>query len=113
MEIFTLTTVERAALVRHLTLVRGRLSAANADAALLDGIITKASASPAPVLARMEVFCLLRHVRQQRLALGVDMEQLEERRRSGHDGALDGAWIALDADAAILDGVLRRLWLMT
>lgn len=62
-------------------------------------------------LSKVEAPCVLRHLRAAREAISRDMVALEERRlRGGYDGKLDGAHRALDAEATILDDVIRRLW---
>lgn len=66
---------------------------------------------PDPVqLTRLEVFWLLRRLRRDRDAIAEDLLLLEERVRAGVNGHLKGAYIALDADRAIAEGVIAKLW---
>lgn len=111
MHTITFNKIEHQAVERHATLVRDRMLAGNLDRALLTAMLVKLAASTTVVLARLEVFCLLRALRVQRNALRLDMEALEERRmRGGYDGTLDAAYHALDADAMVIDDIRRRLW---
>lgn len=105
MHALTLTAIERQSVLRHL-----RHEPTADDGAFLDSVEYKVQMGPAPILSRLELFAMLKHLREQRRRIAIDMSALEERRRGGYDGELDAAWLALDAEASILDGVLRRLW---
>lgn len=62
-------------------------------------------------LTGLETVVMLRHLRVQRDKIGRDLMALEERRlRGGFNGELDAAHRTLDAEATILDDVIRRLW---
>lgn len=111
MHTLTLSKVEANAVERHLTLAHDGMMIGNPDRACIEGVLTKMRADTTIVLARLEVFCVLRALRARRAILRADMEALEERRiRGGHNGNIDAAWRALDADAMVIDDVRRRLW---
>jgi hypothetical protein len=111
MHTLTLGRIEHAALVAHVTVLRDRMMVSNPDRVCLDGVLIKLATGTTIVLARLEVFCLIRALRAQLHALRVDMEALEERRlRGGVNGALDAAYRVLDADVQVLTDVRRRLW---
>lgn len=66
---------------------------------------------PAPLnLTRLEVFWLLRRLRQDRDAIADDLLLIEERVRAGHNKGLEGAYRALDGDRAIAEGIVSKLW---
>lgn len=110
MSTLTLSRVEQAAVLRHLELQYGRLSAGHRDAGILHLVMTRIGIGTTFPITRLEAFITLRHLRVQRFKMEHDMAQLEERRLSGHDGHLDAAHAALDVEVTILNDVLRRLW---
>jgi hypothetical protein len=111
MHTITLNKIEHAALTAHVTVLRDRMMVSNPDRACLDAVLVKLATGTTIVLARLEVFCLLRALRAQMHALRADMEALEERRlRGGVNGQIDAAYRVLDADVQVLTDVRRRLW---
>lgn len=111
MTTLTVSRIEQAALTRHLTVQRLAMSTANEDKPCLADVIAKLEGGTTFVMTRAEVFCTLRALRRQRAAITIDLIALEERRlRGGVNGRLEGAWRALDADAMVIDDVIRRLW---
>lgn len=105
----TLSKVEQAAILRHLEVQRQH--ADRKDAPHVDAIIIKVRANTTVTLGRLEVFVMLRSLRAQSMRMEIDLVALEERRlRGGHNGHLDAAHRALDADNQILGDVIRRLW---
>lgn len=105
----TMSRVEQAAVLRHLEVQRPHASVR--DGPVLDAIDARLRVSTTATLGRIEVFTLLRNLRAQRDRLGSDMRALEERvLRGGHNGGLNDAHRLLDADATLLDDVIRRLW---
>lgn len=109
MNTLTLSKVEQAAVVRHLEVQRAH--ADRKDQPTVDALIIKIRSATTVVLARLEVFVMLRSLRAQSLRMTTDMEALEERRlRGGVDGTLDEAHRLLDVDNMILGDVIRRLW---
>lgn len=107
----TVSRVEQAALLRHLKMDRGSLSARDLDGLILDTVIKNFEAGTTVPVSRIEAVTMLRHLRLQRDRMGVDMRALEERRlRGGYNGELDAAHALLDAECMILDDVIRRLW---
>jgi hypothetical protein len=109
----TVSKVEQAALARHLTVQRLAMSVANEDKECLARVLFKLDGGTTFDMSRPEVFCTLRALRRQRQAMTIDLIALEERRlRGGHNGKIDAAWRALDADAMCIDDVVRRLWAM-
>lgn len=61
----------------------------------------------------VESFTALRHLRTVRDQLRAALRELQERVRLGHDGAHDAAVMILDAELAIIDEVVRKLWAST
>jgi hypothetical protein len=59
------------------------------------------------VLTRVELQCGLRQLRLQRERLQIDLTNLNKRKVNA---ATQGAILALDAELAILDEVIRKLW---
>lgn len=111
MHTLTLGKIEHAALTAHVTVVRDRMMVTNPDRACLDAVLAKLATGTTIVLARLEVFCVIRALRSQLATLRIDMEALEERRlRGGINGSLDAAYRVLDADVQVLTDVRRRLW---
>jgi hypothetical protein len=112
----TLSAVEQAAVLRHLEVQYNRLcghppASPHPDCVTLHRIMTRVGHDRTVGLTAMEGVTMLRHLRFQHRRLDDDMMALEERRlRGGHNGTLDAAHRALDADATILADVLRRLW---
>lgn len=58
----------------------------------------------------IEILCNLRYMRKVRDDLKKDLRELQERVRAGHDGHHDSAALALDAEIAIVEEVIRKLW---
>lgn len=112
MHTLTLSKVEANCVERHLILAHDGMMTANPDRVCIEVVLARLKAyGTTIILARLEVFCVLRALRSRRAILRTDMEALEERRmRGGHNGHLDAAWRALDADAMCIDDVRRRLW---
>lgn len=107
----TLSHVEQAAILRHLEVQYHRLPKHHPDCEVLNAIMVRVGHGTTVLLTTLEAFTALRHLRWQHRRLDDDMLALEERRlRGGHNGQLDAAWHALDADASILADVIRRLW---
>ena|ERR1041385_8565942 len=113
MSTLTLSKVEQEVVVANLEQQRGRLPADNRDAPLLEGLSMRIKASTTLTVTKLEAFVMLRHLRVRRFKLSNDLMALEERRvRGGFNGTLDAAHKALDAEATVLDDVMRRLWEM-
>jgi len=113
MNTLTLSKVEQEAVVANLDQQRSRLTPEHRDGPLLDGITMRLRLNTTTKLTKLEAFIMLRHLRVRRFKLSNDMMALEERRvRGGFNGTLDSAHKALDAEATVLDDVMRRLWEM-
>lgn len=113
MQTITLAKAEATVIERHLVVAHDRLLPSHADRICIDVLLSKMRTDRTMVLARLEVFCMLRALRAQRAALRADMEAIEERRmRGGFNGQLNDTWRLLDADAMVIDDVRRRLWEM-
>lgn len=81
------------------------------DCLLMRALMVRVTDNRVVWFTLLEAYVLLRQLRSRHKELDDDMMALEERRlRGGHDGELDAAWHALDADSTILEDVLRRLW---
>ena len=111
----TLSRVEREAVRRHLDVQYGLLcqqaQPAHPDCPVMHRVMTRLEHDTTVGLTTLETIVILRHLRFQHRRLSDDMMALEERRlRGGHNGHLDAAHRALDADAMLLADVLRRLW---
>lgn len=111
MHTLTLSKVEATSVEQHLAAHLATLMVSNPDHACIEAVLVKLRAGTTIVLARLEVFCMLRALRAMRHRIRIDMEALEESRmRGGHNGHKDAAWHVLDAEAMIIDDVRRRLW---
>lgn len=111
MTTLTLSKVEQETVLLNLEQQRGRLTPDNRDGPILEGLSMRIKASTTNEVTKLEAFVMLRHLRVRRFKLGNDMMALEERRvRGGFNGTLDAAHKALDAEATVLDDVMRRLW---
>lgn len=107
----TVSIIERAVVLRHLTIQRHHPVTHPGDVGLLDYCIRHLQKSRTISLPRLEAVCMLRYLRKQTAAILRDMMALEERRiRGGVDGHLDAAYRVLDAEVGILQDVIRRLW---
>lgn len=58
----------------------------------------------------MEALWLLRRLRAAKVHMQEDMIALEERVQGGHNGDLSQAHHIIDAEVAICDGIIRKLW---
>ncbi len=58
----------------------------------------------------IETLCVLRYMRKVRDSLRKDLMELQERIRAGNNGAHDSAVLALDAETAIVEESIRKLW---
>lgn len=71
-------------------------------------------APPKPIpFSLMEHTWLLRRLRADKDKLLADMQLLQERLNAGHNGEITNAYRAMDGDKAILDQILRRMWVAT
>lgn len=64
---------------------------------------------PVP-LSLLECLAVLRYMRKVRDDLRKDLRELQERMRAGHDGNHNAATMALDAEIAIIEEAIRKLW---
>lgn len=107
----TLSAVEQAAVLNHLRVQYGHLDPNTGTAVVLDALLGRIAHGKVVALTRVEAVIILRFLRRQSAALFKDMIALEERRiRGGHNGHLENAHRALDADRTIIEDVIRRLW---
>lgn len=64
--------------------------------------------------SKIELLCMLRHLRAEREKLWASKLLLEEQLRTQKpDQITEAAYRAVDADLAILDPVIKRLWTAT
>lgn len=65
---------------------------------------------PPVTLSLIECLCVLRYMRKVRDDLRRDLRELEERIKSGVDGVHQTTAMALDAEIAIVEEAIRKLW---
>lgn len=63
-------------------------------------------------LTQLELMWLLRRLRADKQQLQDDMTLLRERIHAGNNGQLVAGYQALDADAAVADEIIRKIWLI-
>lgn len=61
-------------------------------------------------LTHVEAFTNLRYMRNVRNQLRTALRELQERIRAEHDGAHNAAALVLDAELAIVEELVRKLW---
>lgn len=66
--------------------------------------------APPVTFSLIEILCTLRYMRKVRDDLQKDLRELQERMRAGHDGHHNSATLALDAEIAIVEETIRKLW---
>ena len=105
-----LSTLEQAAVLRHLELQRCRIEG-ESDAQVLELLLCRVATDRIVELNVVEAVVALRYLRTQLRAIADDLLALEERRlQAGLTVTISDAWRALDADSMLLEGVVRRLW---
>lgn len=109
----TLSAVEQATVMVHLEDRHKGLDPSDPDSGTIHRLLVRIGEGRTISLTMLDIFALIRHLRQSHQKLDIDMMALEERRlRGGHNGQLDAAHRILDTEAECLNDVLKRLWTM-